>query len=80
MAEYTIFTKPTCKYCNLAKGLLSKLGLTYKEIDIEEVPALRVLVKQAGFTSVPIIYTGAILVGGYEDLQTKLEETVCSNV
>ena len=73
MAEYTIYTKLTCKYCTLSKRLLEKHGRDYFEVDIESIPSLRVLVKQAGYTTVPIIFKGAVYHGGYNELLEELE-------
>lgn len=35
MAEITIYTKPSCPYCEMAKRLLAAKGQTWTEISIE---------------------------------------------
>lgn len=73
MAEFTLYTKATCKYCNMAKALLSKHGYASSEVDIEAVPGLRGIIKAAGYTTVPIIFVNGLYLGGYDDLLERLE-------
>ena len=36
--KITIYSKPDCHLCDDAKGILKRLGLQFKEINIEEDP------------------------------------------
>lgn len=75
MSEYTLYTKVTCKYCNMAKALLKKHGHTFTEVDIEAIPGLRGIIKSAGYTTVPIIFHAGLYLGGYNELLERLEPT-----
>lgn len=70
MKPVEIYTTQTCPYCQMAKGLLAKKGVTFKEIDVGGNPALRAAMTQraAGRTSVPQIFIGGAHVGGCDDI------------
>lgn len=70
MQPVTIYTTSWCPYCNAAKGLLTKKGVTIQEIDVERVAGARAtMVERAnGRTSVPQIFIGGTHVGGCDDL------------
>lgn len=58
----------------MAKSLLTKHGRSFREIDIETIPGLRSIIRDAGYTTVPLIHTeGAFIPGGYEELLEALE-------
>lgn len=65
-----IYTTPICPYCNAAKRLLDRKGVTYREIDVSRDAALRqAMVQRAnGRRSVPQIFVGSTHVGGSDDL------------
>lgn len=69
MKEVTIYTWTVCPYCDRAKTLLKNKGLGYKEINLDgkddELKALR---ERTGMRTVPQIFIGDELVGGYTDL------------
>lgn len=73
MAEFTVYSKTTCKYCTMAKRLLEKHGRAYREVNIEDLPGLRSIILDAGYTTVPIIFVNGLYIGGYEDLTERLE-------
>ena len=70
MKPVEIYTTQTCPYCKMAKGLLAKKGVAFKEIDVGGNPALRAAMTQraAGRTSVPQIFIGGAHVGGCDDI------------
>jgi len=70
MPPVTIYTTFLCPYCQMAKQLLKKKGVTYAEIDVSGNSALRAdMTKRAGGrTSVPQIWIGETHVGGCDDL------------
>ncbi len=70
MKTVEIYTTQTCPYCQMAKGLLNKKGVSYKEIDVGGNPSLRAAMTQraAGRTSVPQIFIGGQHVGGCDDI------------
>ena len=70
MKPVEIYTTQTCPYCQMAKGLLKKKGVAYKEIDVGGNPSLRAAMTQraGGRTSVPQIFIGGAHVGGCDDI------------
>ena len=65
-----IYTTQTCPYCNAAKRLLTKKGVSYTEIDVGRDPDQRRAMTQrakGGYT-VPQIFIGDRQVGGSDDL------------
>jgi glutaredoxin len=79
---FTIYSKPNCSYCEQAKALLTRAGLPYEELILDvgqvkdptktytTVPALKQRVPSA--QTVPQIFHGDELVGGFEALKRHL--------
>ena len=64
MPDILIYTTAICPYCVMAKRLLDKKGVTYKEIN-----GLREeLMQKTKRRTVPQIYIGDFHVGGFDDL------------
>lgn len=57
MTEPTIFTTVWCGYCRRLKSQLDRIGVTYREIDIERDPEAAELVSKAngGNHTVPTV-------------------------
>jgi glutaredoxin 3 len=70
MSRITIYTTIFCPYCQMAKQLLERKGVTYEEIDVTGKPDVRAeMAKKAGGRStVPQIWIGEHHVGGCDDL------------
>ncbi len=69
MKPVEIYTTQTCPYCIRAKGLLTKKGVAFKEIDVGAGAGLRAkMTERTGRTSVPQIFIGGAHVGGCDDL------------
>jgi glutaredoxin 3 len=70
MTEIEIYTREFCGYCDAAKRLLERKGVTFTEIDITGSRERRVeMTKRAGGrTTVPQVFIGAQHVGGCDDL------------
>ncbi|GGO33666.1 glutaredoxin 3 [Gemmobacter aquaticus] len=70
MKPVEIYTTPTCPYCQAAKRLLARKGVTYSEIDVSGDPALRAAMTEraSGRRTVPQIFVGEVHVGGCDDL------------
>lgn len=67
--KVTVYTKRSCPYCVRAKALLSKKGVSYEEISVEENDALRTwLVERSGQMTVPQVFVGDRPLGGFSDL------------
>jgi glutaredoxin 3 len=70
MPSVEIYTTRYCGYCRAAKDLLTRKGVTFKEIPVDGDRALRMQMTEranGGYT-VPQIFIGAMHVGGCDDL------------
>lgn len=70
MRPVEIYTTPFCGYCAMAKRLLDRKGVAYRETDVSADPALRAAMVQRanGRRTVPQIFIGTTHVGGSDDL------------
>jgi glutaredoxin 3 len=70
MPDVTIYTTVFCPYCQMAKALLQRKGIPFKEIDVGGKPALReeMRIKAGRRNTVPQIWIGDRHVGGCDDL------------
>lgn len=75
-APVEIYTTQTCGYCRMAKQLLTRKNISFKEIDVSSSSALRqeMMARAEGRTSVPQIFIGATHVGGCDDLYALNDE------
>ena len=74
---YTIITRNQCNFCDSAKALLKGAGKHYVEYNVQTDSSKWVLtlVKQAGHTTVPQIFTpDGSYIGGYTELKELLSE------
>lgn len=68
-ADILIYTKQWCPYCAKAKALLRAKDLEWRELDVTFDERLQQeMVERSGRRSVPEIFLGGELVGGYDDL------------
>lgn len=75
MAPVKVYTKSYCPYCVKAKNLLKNKNVPFEEIDVEHDEALfNSLKTKTGMRTVPMIFVGEKLVGGYSDLQALEDE------
>ena len=65
-----IYTTNSCGYCNLAKNLLKKYNIKYKEINVSEDIEIKkeMVMKSLGKRTVPQIFFGQNHVGGFFEL------------
>lgn len=64
---YRIYGTDDCPYCLKAEADLASRGLKYHKIDVTSVDQRQAL-KDLGFNTIPVIYKGLTLIGGYNDL------------
>lgn len=57
MSSFTMYTTPWCGYCQRLKGQLGREGITFDEVNIEEVPEAAAIVESAndGNQTVPTL-------------------------
>jgi glutaredoxin 3 len=70
MAQITIYSGPSCPYCQRAKMLLQKKGAAFEDIDVKADPAKRdeMLKKSGGKQTIPQIFINEQHIGGCDDL------------
>ena len=68
--EIVIYSTGWCPYCDRARALLARKGLTFREIKVDENPAEResMLARSGGRRTVPQIFIGERHVGGFDEL------------
>jgi len=70
MKPVRIYSKSTCPYCRRAKALLTRKGVAFEEIDINDHPERRaeMIERAAGRTTVPQVFIDGVGVGGCDDI------------
>lgn len=72
-----IYTKPDCPYCTSAKTLLSTKGIGYTEMKLNEDFTREFLLENYPTAKTfPVIVLDGFYIGGYEQLKTKLNESL----
>jgi glutaredoxin 3 len=67
--DVVVYLAGWCPYCQRARDLLSKKGLEFREIDVDDDPQLREeMIARSGRRTVPQIFIGEKHVGGCDDL------------
>lgn len=66
--KYKIYGNDRCHYCVQAKRLLIEVNLPYEWVNIDIHPEERASLKAKGFKTIPQIWLGENLIGGYTDL------------
>lgn len=64
----TIYTTPSCPYCLAAKELLKRKGIDFREIDVSDDAEFDVLFRRTGWKTVPQIFIGEEMIGGFQEL------------
>jgi glutaredoxin 3 len=71
MTSIEIYTTSYCPYCQRAKALLDRKGVTYQEIDVERDTARREeMMVRSGRRTVPQVFINGEAIGGCDDLHT----------
>ena len=70
MKPVELYTTPICGYCNAAKRLLARKGISYTEINVMIDPGKRAeMVQRAnGGRTVPQIFVGETHIGGFDEM------------
>lgn len=80
MPPVTVYTTSYCPYCVRAKELLTRKGVAYTEVNVEDDTVRAAMIAKAGGRrTVPQIFIGETHVGGFDDLSAldkagKLDE------
>jgi glutaredoxin 3 len=70
MAKVEMYTRRFCGYCDAARSLLKRKGVTFSEYDVTGDPELRrkMIARSNGGMTLPQIFIGDTHVGGCDDL------------
>lgn len=65
-----VYTMPNCPYCTMAKKLLASRGVSFQEIlvPLEDEAQWDALYELSKMRTMPQIFAGKNLIGGYSDL------------
>lgn len=55
--EITVYSKPNCTQCTATYHALDKRDLPYRVVNVSENPAGLALIKEMGYSSVPVVVT-----------------------
>ena len=71
MKKVEIYTGPLCAFCDFAKALLDRKGISYKEIFIgDDTNKMEEMIKKSnGMRTVPQIFIDGEHIGGNDKLQ-----------
>lgn len=72
---FKMISQDNCSFCERAKALLHSLDLPFTEIKLD-TDSKKKAFANAGFTTVPQIYHGEYLIGGFTDLRDVIQELV----
>jgi glutaredoxin-like YruB-family protein len=66
--KVTIYSTPTCHYCNLAKDFFAENNIKYEAFDVQSDLAKRKeMVAKSGQMGVPVIFVGDELIMGFDE-------------
>ena len=69
MAVVKIYTKTTCPACTMAKEILTKKGVQFTEVILDDQPEeLARLIQKTNMRTVPQIFINNQLIGGCSDM------------
>ena len=76
MKNIIVYTGPFCNFCDAAKRLLKRNGLSFSEIDVSSGEKIKeeMIKKSNGQRTIPQIFFDDYHVGGYQELR-ELEKT-----
>jgi len=69
-SKVTLYTKDYCPYCVMATKLLERRGIPFTEIELNmnKPEDWQALIARSGMRTVPQIFHGDKLIGGYQEL------------
>ena len=72
MAQVTIYSTPTCVYCNAAKAFFKEKGVAYTEHNVgADMERRKEMIEKSGQMGVPVIYIGDEMVVGFDEEQLR---------
>ena len=63
----TIYSTPTCHFCQLAKEFLTEKGIEYTDYDVStDMEKRKEMIEKSGQMGVPVIYVGDEMMVGFD--------------
>ena len=63
----TIYSTPTCHFCQIAKDFLKEKGITYTEFDVaHDLERRQEMIQRSGQMGVPVIFVGDTMIVGFD--------------
>ena len=70
--QVTIYSTPTCVYCEMAKAFFRKNKIKYKEIDVSKSEkAAHEMIEKSGQMGVPVIIVDKELIVGFNESRLR---------
>ena len=68
MRPVTVYTDEICTLCHSVENLLNAREIPYEKVMVQEgTDAYEELVAKSGMKSLPQVYIGSLLLGGYQE-------------
>ena len=82
IATVKVYTMDACPYCEAAKRLLKQRNIAFEEIRVplDDDAQWERLEKLSGMKTMPQIWAGDQLVGGYTDLKARDDQDQLANL
>ena len=72
MPKITIYTTPTCVYCNMAKAFFKENKIDYSEKNVAvDSQAVEEMIKKSGQLGVPVIDVDGEIIVGFDKRRLK---------
>jgi len=75
MKNITIYSTPTCHFCNMTKDFLKEKGIGYTEFNVaQDLEKRQEMIQRSGQMGVPVIFVDDEMIIGFdkERLETSL--------
>ncbi|MCC7004309.1 glutaredoxin family protein [Candidatus Nomurabacteria bacterium] len=68
MKKVTIYSTPTCVYCNMAKDYFKKNKIAYSDINVgADMEKRKEMIEKSGQMGVPVIDIGGDIIVGFDE-------------
>ena len=65
--KVTIYSTPTCHFCQMTKDFLKEKGIDYTEYNVaQDLEKRQEMIQKSGQMGVPVIYVGDELIVGFD--------------
>ena len=72
MKNITIYSTPTCHFCELAKTYMKEHNIAYTEHNVaSDLEKRKEMIQKSGQMGVPVITVGSKLIVGYDEEQLR---------